>query len=47
MTSSWLCKLAAGALAASFAVLPGAAETLRIGKAGRDAFSFVPADVGR
>src|SRR6266545_2863885 len=25
---------------------PGAAEPLRIGKAGRDAFSFAPADVG-
>ncbi len=27
-------------------VLPAAAETLRVGKAGRDAFSFVPVDVG-
>lgn len=25
---------------------PGAAETLRVGKTGRDAFSFVPADIG-
>jgi len=31
------------ALAAASAV---SAETLRVGKAGRDAFSFVPADVG-
>jgi ABC-type nitrate/sulfonate/bicarbonate transport system substrate-binding protein len=28
------------------AVAPATAETLRVGKAGRDAFSFVPADVG-
>ena len=27
-------------------LVPGAADTLRVGKAGRDAFSFVPADVG-
>ena len=38
-------------LAAALALLlshgaPTAAETLRVGKAGRDAFSFVPADVG-
>jgi len=26
--------------------VPGAADTLRVGKAGREAFSFVPADVG-
>ena len=28
------------------AASPGTADTLRVGKAGRDAFSFVPADVG-
>jgi NitT/TauT family transport system substrate-binding protein len=39
-----------GALAMMAAIMaaprPGAAETLRVGKAGREAFSFVPADVG-
>jgi ABC-type nitrate/sulfonate/bicarbonate transport system substrate-binding protein len=39
--------VAAAVLAALMAVPgPGAADTLRVGKAGRDAFSFVPADVG-
>jgi ABC-type nitrate/sulfonate/bicarbonate transport system substrate-binding protein len=38
---------AAGLLVCIFAVaLPASAETLRVGKAGRDAFSFVPADIG-
>ena len=30
----------------SAAALPASAETLRVGKAGRDAFSFVPVDIG-
>jgi ABC-type nitrate/sulfonate/bicarbonate transport system substrate-binding protein len=40
--------LAAFAVTASMLAAPssGAAETLRIGKAGREAFSFVPIDVG-
>src|SRR5215468_3669680 len=29
------------------AMMPASAETLRVGKAGREAFSFVPADIGR
>jgi len=29
------------------AMMPASAETLRVGKAGREAFSFVPADVGQ
>jgi NitT/TauT family transport system substrate-binding protein len=40
-----ICLAWAGALAALVAG-PAAAETLRIGKAGREAFSFVPADIG-
>jgi ABC-type nitrate/sulfonate/bicarbonate transport system substrate-binding protein len=31
---------------AAFSASPASAETLRVGKAGREAFSFVPADVG-
>ena len=33
--------------ACSAAVTSASAETLRVGKAGREAFSFVPADVGQ
>ena len=40
-----LLGLAAGALCA-LAIGAASAETVRVGKAGRDAFSFVPADVG-
>src|SRR5262245_7223583 len=32
--------------AAALSPLPASADTLRVGKAGREAFSFVPADVG-
>jgi NitT/TauT family transport system substrate-binding protein len=38
--------LLASALLLAGALTPVAAETLRVGKAGRDAFSFVPADIG-
>ena len=38
--------LLASALLLAGALTPVAAETLRAGKAGRDAFSFVPADIG-
>jgi ABC-type nitrate/sulfonate/bicarbonate transport system substrate-binding protein len=38
--------LLASALLLAGALIPVAAETLRVGKAGRDAFSFVPADIG-
>jgi len=38
--------LLASALLLPGALTPVAAETLRVGKAGRDAFSFVPADIG-
>jgi NitT/TauT family transport system substrate-binding protein len=38
--------LFASAVLSAVAVAPATAETLRVGKAGRDAFSFVPADVG-
>jgi hypothetical protein len=38
--------LVAAAILSAVAVVSGRAETLRVGKAGRDAFSFVPADVG-
>jgi NitT/TauT family transport system substrate-binding protein len=36
----------ASAVLSAGALTPVAAETLRVGKAGRDAFSFVPADIG-
>ncbi len=39
-------RLAAAALCVLLAAPMAAAETVRVGKAGRDAFSFVPADVG-
>jgi len=35
------------ALVAALMTAPASADTLRVGKAGRDAFSFVPADVGQ
>lgn len=35
------------ALATTLAVGPASAETLRVGKAGADAFSFAPADIGQ
>jgi len=38
--------LVAFAILSAVAVVSAPAETLRVGKAGRDAFSFVPADVG-
>ena len=38
--------LVAAAILSAVAVVSAPAETLRVGKAGRDAFSFVPADVG-
>jgi NitT/TauT family transport system substrate-binding protein len=38
---------AAGALIAAFTTASTCADTLRVGKAGREAFSFVPADVGQ
>ena len=38
--------LVASAIVSAVAVLSAPAETLRVGKAGRGAFSFVPADVG-
>src|SRR4249919_2461298 len=38
--------LVASAILSAIAVVSAPAETLRVGKAGRDAFSFVPADVG-
>jgi ABC-type nitrate/sulfonate/bicarbonate transport system substrate-binding protein len=38
--------LLVSALLLAGALTPIAAETLRVGKAGRDAFSFVPADIG-
>ena len=43
-TNAWrvLALLLCGALGATAA----SAETLRVGKAGRDAFSFAPADIG-
>jgi NitT/TauT family transport system substrate-binding protein len=37
----------AAALIAAFMATSSCAETLRVGKAGREAFSFVPADVGQ
>ena len=37
----------AAALSLSFTTTSTSAETLRVGKAGREAFSFVPADVGQ
>jgi ABC-type nitrate/sulfonate/bicarbonate transport system substrate-binding protein len=37
----------AAALVAAFTTTSTCAETLRVGKAGREAFSFVPADVGQ
>jgi NitT/TauT family transport system substrate-binding protein len=40
-------RLAAGGIAALLAVTAASAETVRVGKAGRDAFPFVPADVGQ
>jgi NitT/TauT family transport system substrate-binding protein len=43
--SKWLCAFCA--LLVMFTTACAAAETLRVGKAGRDAFSFVPADVGQ
>jgi NitT/TauT family transport system substrate-binding protein len=39
--------LASGSCLLSSIAAPNAAETLRVGKAGREAFSFVPADVGQ
>jgi len=42
---TWRCILLA--LVAAFMTAPAPAETLRVGKAGRDAFSFVPADIGQ
>jgi NitT/TauT family transport system substrate-binding protein len=39
--------LASAAFSLGAIALPNAAETLRVGKAGREAFSFVPADVGQ
>ena len=39
-------QLLAGAICGLFFVPIASAETLRVGKAGRDAFSFVPTDVG-
>src|SRR5258705_50332 len=41
-----LFSFAIAALLASLVAPATAAETLRVGKAGREAFSFVPADVG-
>ena len=38
--------LAVSAVLSAIAVVSAPAESLRVGKAGRDAFSFVPADVG-
>ena len=38
--------LVVSAILSAIAVVSAQAETLRVGKAGRDAFSFVPADVG-
>ena len=38
--------LVVSAILSAVAVVSAPAETLRVGKAGRDAFSFVPADVG-
>jgi NitT/TauT family transport system substrate-binding protein len=38
--------LFASAVLSAVALAPATAEPLRVGKAGRDAFSFVPADVG-
>jgi len=38
--------LVAGIIGILALTAPGAAETLRVGKAGREAFSFVPVDVG-
>ena len=46
MIRSFALTLATGALVALVASSTVGAETLRIGKAGRDAFSFVPTDVG-
>jgi len=37
----------ASGLSAHAVIASAAAETLRVGKAGREAFSFVPADIGR
>jgi NitT/TauT family transport system substrate-binding protein len=49
-TSRNIRRIAVAALAAIAAMIAapssGTAETLRVGKAGRDAFSFVPVDVG-
>jgi ABC-type nitrate/sulfonate/bicarbonate transport system substrate-binding protein len=44
----WLRGVAAafGCAVAALSASPASAETLRVGKAGREAFSFVPADVG-
>jgi hypothetical protein len=46
------CHVALAVMAAALAVMTTAlgsatADTVRVGKAGRDAFSFVPADVGQ
>ena len=38
--------LVVSAILSAVAIVSAPAETLRVGKAGRDAFSFVPADVG-
>ena len=46
MTFKKLLGFVAGALCA-LTIAPASAETVRVGKAGRDAFSFVPADVGQ
>jgi ABC-type nitrate/sulfonate/bicarbonate transport system substrate-binding protein len=46
MRSNFVLRLSACALAAMLAAPAGAAELLRIGKAGAEAFSFVPVDVG-
>ncbi len=46
MTFKKLLGFGAGALCALL-IAPASAEIVRVGKAGRDAFSFVPADVGQ
>src|SRR2546427_11594015 len=49
-TTLWRSAAAAFLACACIAAMPTgsrAAETLRVGKAGREAFSFVPADIGQ
>jgi ABC-type nitrate/sulfonate/bicarbonate transport system substrate-binding protein len=46
MTRGTAARLFATAICVAFAA-PATAETIRVGKAGRDAFSFAPADIGQ